>query len=250
MFLFDGEEDSETNWNDWKTNYIVDIKFLIDATGSMGPIIEKIRKASLDIPKILTEAMEAANRQIKTLRVQLVGFRDYKVDGDKWIEIFDPTTDMIEFEKQLNKLKPSGGGDNPESSLDILLYVLRNGDFLKADPQNNEKGRKIVILLTDDQPLPIRCKELLRKDGKEIPQERAIKLIRQEFYTIKEFCEFRIIISAPEPPKDETNYYREITRQTNFGVYIPVKRAEGLNDLDINETLIPKIVNSINIGDC
>ena len=66
---------------DIETN--VDIVFVIDATESMQPLIDKVKSLTLSFREELEKGLKENRRIIKNLRIKVVVFRDYYVD-DKY----------------------------------------------------------------------------------------------------------------------------------------------------------------------
>ncbi|KAI1459989.1 hypothetical protein F4805DRAFT_455378 [Annulohypoxylon moriforme] len=89
----------------------VDLLFLIDTTGSMGPYIEAARKQVQDI---VAEAKKAFLNE-SPIRVAVVGYKDH---GDiPNIQFLDFTEDAARVEQFLNGLAASGGSDLAEDVL-------------------------------------------------------------------------------------------------------------------------------------
>jgi hypothetical protein len=61
--------------------YAVDIVFCIDVTGSMSPILDRVKDNALrfydDVQKNLTDK----GKNVDELRVRVLAFRDFKADG-------------------------------------------------------------------------------------------------------------------------------------------------------------------------
>ena len=117
-----------------KVKGVVDIVFLMDATGSMGNCIDKLKKNVMLFFRSLTE-MDPEKQTIppvKDWRAKVVGFRDVDADGVRWLEDNDFTRSVAEIERQLGALVATGGGDEPESLLDAIYKV--------ADAQKTPRG--------------------------------------------------------------------------------------------------------------
>lgn len=65
-----------------------DIVFLIDASGSMGNCIDRLRENIMMFFRKLTESDidVRGSPLVGDWRAKVVGFRDVEVDGDKWLE--------------------------------------------------------------------------------------------------------------------------------------------------------------------
>ena len=122
------------NQQEKKVKGVVDIVFLMDATGSMANCIDKLKQNAMLFFKSLTEVDESVQKlpPVKDWRAKVVGFRDVDVDGDSWFEDNAFTRDVSEIERQLGALKADGGGDLPESLLDAIYKV--------ADAPKSAKG--------------------------------------------------------------------------------------------------------------
>lgn len=96
----------------------VDLIFCIDATGSMWDDIEQVKANAAEL--IRTTRMKCPD-----LRLGLVTYRDFSVDGDRHLETVLPlTTDYASVEDAIQKITVSGGGDAAEDVLDGLKAAL------------------------------------------------------------------------------------------------------------------------------
>lgn len=137
----------------------VDVVFVIDCTGSMGPFLDEVKRCALNFHETVTEALGKKSRQVHNLRVKVIGFRDHYFDWE------DPEHPPIEessffalpdeaagFEAFVNKLEPAGGEDIPESALEAL-YQAFHSDW-NDDPEIPKK-RQIIMLFTDAPAHPL-----------------------------------------------------------------------------------------------
>ncbi|MET0334278.1 MAG: VWA domain-containing protein [Rhizobacter sp.] len=116
----------------------LDLVFLIDATGSMGDEIAKLK-----------HSMRAMAQQIAQLPVQpdvcwgLVSYRDR---GDAYItRTHDFTDDLGAFQNQLAGVQAQGGGDTPEA-LNEALHEAVHGLSWRAN------AARMVVLVADAPP--------------------------------------------------------------------------------------------------
>lgn len=93
----------------------VDVVFLMDSTRSMTPFIDALKQNCIDFADIVS-------REGHDCRLGLVGFGD--VDLNEPIEVFPPTADLGQFQQRVGSLEVTGGGDNPESSVEALQRAL------------------------------------------------------------------------------------------------------------------------------
>src|SRR3970040_1001685 len=122
-----------------KIKPVVEVAFVLDTTGSMGPLIEGAKRKIWSIATSIVDANPEAE-----VRMALVAYRDI---GDEYVtKKFDLTTDIQGLYGELLAFRARGGGDWPESvneALDIAVTKL-----------NWSKGREIcrIIFLVGDAP--------------------------------------------------------------------------------------------------
>ena len=132
---------------------IVDIVFLIDATGSMQPCIDAVKNS---VRMFIGELNRGANYQkpVKEWRAKVGGFRDFLYDNEPIVD--NPFTDDVEaVENQLGALVAEGGGDEPESLLEGIYHVSEMGQTEREEPLSPDKwrarnsGARAIIVFTD-----------------------------------------------------------------------------------------------------
>ena len=133
--------------NNYKITYNVDMVFCIDATGSMGGVIEMVKNNALHFYADVTSAMAKKNKTIDRLRVKVVAFRDYIADGDQAMlttDFFNLPEQGGDFEKCVRSIVADGGGDDPEDGLEALAYAIKSN-------WNTEgmKKRQVIVVWTD-----------------------------------------------------------------------------------------------------
>ena len=148
--------DGEGQYN--KVKGVVDICFLIDATGSMQPCIDDIKRNIKNFITMLTTPDANGGVMINDWRACVCGYRDFEYDpkcGKEPMVMNKFTRDPSELESQLNALKAEGGGDEPESLLDALYTVVSRGKTEKGASPEDDKWRyasdaaRCVIVFTD-----------------------------------------------------------------------------------------------------
>ena len=117
----------------------LDIAFLIDATGSMGDEIDKLKRS-----------MRAVAEQIARLPSQpdvcygLVAYRDR---GDAFfVRGADFTNDLAAFQNQLAQLRADGGGDKPEALNEALHTAVHRLAW------RGDGTARMVVLVADAAP--------------------------------------------------------------------------------------------------
>jgi len=118
----------------------VDVLFVLDVTGSMDKEIAGVRRGIQDfVSEFSSQNMDA--------RVGLIAFRDRLAGEEPQILSFSGqafTSDTDSFSREVGKLQASGGGDDPESSLDAVV--------LAAQQPLRENAEKVILLITDAPP--------------------------------------------------------------------------------------------------
>ncbi len=93
----------------------LDMVFIIDTTGSMDETLKALKEKCVEFAR-------KVDRQALTARFALIGFGDTQ-DGE-WVDIYDFTGDIQEFQSHVTHVKRYDGGDIPESALDALMESL------------------------------------------------------------------------------------------------------------------------------
>ncbi|MCX6046148.1 MAG: VWA domain-containing protein, partial [Chloroflexi bacterium] len=117
----------------------LDLVFLIDATGSMGDEIDKLKASMADV------ADQIAGLPTKPdVRYGLVAYRDR---GDAYVvQPHDFTYNLQDFQRDLAALRADGGGDTPESLNEALHTSLNQLSW------RNENTVRLIILVADAPP--------------------------------------------------------------------------------------------------
>ncbi|MBM3996209.1 MAG: VWA domain-containing protein [Planctomycetes bacterium] len=122
----------------------LDIVFVLDITQSLDAQIAGLRDGIGQFVKGLKD------RDLDEARIGLIGFRDFTVPNEvhfEWLK-FDKgslfTTDLKAFSREVGKLKATGGGDDPESSLDAIKKA--------SEYPFRPDAKRILLLITDEKP--------------------------------------------------------------------------------------------------
>jgi hypothetical protein len=96
---------------------VVEVAFVLDTTGSMGPLIEGAKRKIWSIATSILECNPDAE-----IRMGLVAYRDI---GDDYVtKTFNLTTDIQDIYANLLELRAKGGGDWPESVNEALFVAV------------------------------------------------------------------------------------------------------------------------------
>ena len=139
--------------SNYQLTYNVDIVLVIDATGSMSPIIEQVKANALNLYGDIGRKMEEAHKHIENLRIRVIAFRDYladdeaAMDGSDFFHLPEQTGELVEC---VHSLRADGGGDEPENGLEAMAYAIRS-DW------NREgiKKRHIIVVWSDASAHPL-----------------------------------------------------------------------------------------------
>ena len=134
--------------SNYSIKYYVDIVMCIDATGSMLPLLDTVKKNALNFYRDLMRTMAEKDKVVHGVRVKIIAFRDFLADGKNAIvesAFFSLPDESKEFESFVNKITPFGGGDDPEDGLEALAIAI-NSNWTK----NGDKRRHIIIMWTDE----------------------------------------------------------------------------------------------------
>jgi hypothetical protein len=218
--------------------YSVDLVFCIDATGSMGGLIDKVKINAIKLESDLSDGLAEAGKVINNLRVRVISFRDYFVDGNNAMdasEFFSLPDQSTQLSEYIGSITAMGGGDEPESGLEALAIAMKS-DWVGSA----EKKRHVIVVWTDAST------HELEKDGlKEMPLEESMPTNFDELTDMWEgqdgmdMSAKRLILFAPDAYAwtDMANHWSQTIQHTS-------KAAEGLSDVDY-DSILSTIVNSI-----
>ncbi|MBP5234106.1 MAG: VWA domain-containing protein [Planctomycetes bacterium] len=141
---------------------VADLVFLLDATGSMGKCINRVKENINTFITTMTTPNDNGELTVRDWRARVVGYRDYDSDGDdKWFIDHPFTNDVAELRRQLEDVKASGGGDEPESLLDALHKLATGGESdVQASAPDPQKWRdrheavRVIVVFTDASSHP------------------------------------------------------------------------------------------------
>jgi hypothetical protein len=137
-----------------KVKGIVDIVFLIDATGSMHPCITALKNNIQTFVTGLTTKTANNSSPVKDWRAKVVGYRDYEFDKEPLID--NPfISNVEELRMQLSRLEATGGEDEPESLLEAVFHLATMPQTAKGETQKPDHWRhrsaatRVIVVFTD-----------------------------------------------------------------------------------------------------
>lgn len=118
----------------------VEVLFLLDATGSMGDEIGRLKSSVISV----VDRLQQLPGQPK-VRLAMTTYRD---EGDEYVtRSTDFTTDVKAFSAELAKVEAAGGGDTPEALDEGLAEALEGPSW--GDPATT---LQLVFLVADAPP--------------------------------------------------------------------------------------------------
>ena len=145
-----------------KIKGVADIVFLLDATGSMQPNIDAVKRNIGTFVDNLESPDANETLSVKDWRAAIWEFRDAGCDGDRWLVRHPFVRTAGELHGQLDGVVADGGGDEPESLLDALYAVAKMDAASKgANEDDQEKWRargvatRVVVVFTDASFHPV-----------------------------------------------------------------------------------------------
>ncbi|MBE7011246.1 MAG: VWA domain-containing protein [Ruminococcaceae bacterium] len=121
--------------------------FCIDATGSMGSVIDMVKNNAIHLYEDVMNSMALKGKTIDSLRVKLIAFRDYIADAENAMlasEFYLLPKQAKEFEECVNSIEAFGGGDEAEDGLEALGYAIKS----KWNTEGMKK-RQVIVVWTD-----------------------------------------------------------------------------------------------------
>jgi hypothetical protein len=223
--------------------YAVDIVLCIDVTMSMGPALTNVKHSALSFPNRLAQEMAVKGRGISSLRLKVIGFRDFGDWADDAITespFFSVPGELDGFEQTVRGLEPAGGGDEPESGLEALALAMA------ADWETGlDRRRHVIVLFTDAPAHPL-------GDPRQVAAHtypRSIPSSLDELFgqwghgqsrgALMDNSAKRLLIFAPE-----TYPWNDIADDWNHTLFFPSNAGEGLEEWEMDE-IVATIANSL-----
>lgn len=134
------------------SEYCVDIVMCIDATGSMAPILDEVKRNALSLYSLFLDGMEMGNKTVDAMRVKVIAFRDYICDAEPMVEskFFVLPNESVQLKAFLDKIEASGGGDTPECAFEAISIALKSDWTTEGS-----KRRHVIAIFTDAPALPL-----------------------------------------------------------------------------------------------
>ncbi len=223
--------------------YAVDIVLCIDATLSMAPTLENVKLSALSFPGRLVEEMAGKGRDISSLRLKVIAFRDFgdfAEDAITQTPFLQIPAEVDTFGRFVRGLTADGGGDLAESGLEALALAMAS-DWEKG----LDRRRHVIVMFTDapahqlgdpsqtsahtyPASIPSSLDELFGQWGH--GQSRG---------ALMENSAKRLLIFAPEEYP-----WNDIADDWNNTLFFPSAGGEGLEEWEMDE-IIATIAGSL-----
>lgn len=129
----------------------LDIVFVVDATGSMGWVIDEVKDRIRDISTVIRSLVPIA-------RFGMVAYRDQ--EGPEFVTRTQPLTySTLKMQSFLNQLAAKGGGDIYEAVLEGITAGIEGSDWRIG-------ARRIIILIGDAPPADRQLNSIVRAVGR------------------------------------------------------------------------------------
>ena len=226
--------------NNIQMTYNVDMVFCIDATGSMGPVINLVKDNALNFYNDVQSIMHSKGKVINSLRIRVIAFRDYLADKEDAMlvtDFFSLPEQADAFARCIRSIRARGGGDDPEDGLEALGYAIKSKWNMDA-----RKKRQIIVVWTDAPTHELG----FGKAQSNYPQKMA-----QDFSELTSWwgnsqmegyidqSAKRLILFAPEAP-----YWSQVADNWENVIHCPSQAGKGVAELDYRQ-IIDTISNTI-----
>jgi von Willebrand factor type A domain len=220
--------------------YSVDLVLVIDATGSMAPIIERVKTSALSFHDDLENHMKELGKNIDTLRVRVIAFRDYYADpvADSLVpsDFFELPEKKEDFATFVRGITADGGGDEPETALEGLAEAIRS-----PWAREGSKQRQVIVLWTDASAHPLEKNKGAKPAGypNYMPADFDELTDMWETEAHMDMSWKRLLIYSPDvyPWTDIANNWEQAINYTSTA-------GEGLGDKDY-KSILDAIARSI-----
>lgn len=218
--------------------YNVDIIFCIDITGSMHGILDTVKEKALKFYPDLQNELLSKDKNVETLRLKVIAFRDFYVDGNAALAesaFLSIPEKVAEFNSFIHSLRPAGGGDEPENGLEAIALAIKS-------PWNKEgdRQRHIIVVWSDASTHPLEKTASKPSNYPEgMPSNFDDLTDWWEGQSYMNTSSKRLIIFTPD-----SNAWTDIATHWENTVHYPSKAGGGLGEIDY-KTILGAIVNSI-----
>lgn len=226
--------------SNFKLTYNVDIVFCIDATGSMDNVINIVKDNALHFYDDVTAAMRANNKEISSLRIKIIAFRDYLADREDAMlntDFFELPRESQAFSDTVQSIEAFGGGDEPEDGLEALAFAIRS----KWNTEGTRR-RQLIVVWSDASTHPLG----FGASAPNYPRSMAKNFQElSEWWSDKQNQPYmnhsakRLVLYTPNQPG-----WSDIVEEWDGVIHYPSEAGAGLREADYQE-ILNTIVHSV-----
>lgn len=223
-----------------KLTYNVDLVFCIDATASMGGLINTVKQNAINLYQDIMETMAQKHKVINKIRVRVIAFRDYIYDKEEAMlstRFFNLPEEAEKLKDIIGQIAAKGGGDDPEDGLEALAFAMRS-DW----QQEGVKKRHVIVAWSDAATHPLG----FGSNAPNYPVEMAKSFGELTAWWGSAQCPGymdnkakRLLLFAPDKEG-----WKTISDTWNNVIHFPSEAGKGLQNVDYR-TIIDAIANTI-----
>lgn len=223
-----------------KVTYNVDMVFCIDATASMGDLINVVKTNALNLYQDIIDTMAQKQKVINKVRVKVIAFRDYIYDRENAMlttRFFNLPEEAELLKNLVGQIKAVGGGDDPEDGLEALAFAMRS-DW----DREGMKKRHVIVVWSDAATHPLG----FGKAAENYPKEMAANFGELTAWWGSRQCPGymnnqakRLLLFAPDKEG-----WKTISDTWDNVIHYPSEAGAGLQNVDYS-TIIDAIANTI-----
>ena len=133
--------------------YPVDIILVINAKKSMEPLLSEVKKQAPHFYQDLKVIIDEESKPLDTIRVKVIVYRDYYVDGTGAMlesRFFELPTEVKEYQEFIHIIEANGGTDESGNGLEALTLAIKS-DWNRT----GSKRRHIIAVWSDASTHPL-----------------------------------------------------------------------------------------------
>ncbi|MGI9029555.1 MAG: vWA domain-containing protein [Ilumatobacteraceae bacterium] len=182
--------------------------------------------------------LTAKGKNVDTLRVRVVAFRDFKADGEAALQespFFTLPSEQDAFAGFVHGLVAEGGGDAPESGLEAVALAIHSPWTTSGD-----RRRQVIVVWTDQPAQPLDAASRPAGFEERVPADfSALTDVWENEQGPLGSSSKRLILFAPDGPG-----WSDISGVWENVVHHPSQAGGGLSDVDYG-TIVDSIGNSV-----
>lgn len=223
-----------------KVTYNVDLVFCIDATASMGDLINVVKVNAINLYQDIIQTMAQKQKVINKIRVKVIAFRDYIYDKENAMlttRFFNLPEEADLLKNLIGQITAMGGGDDPEDGLEALAFAMRS-DWDKE----GMKKRHVIVVWSDAATHPLG----FGREAANYPQQMPKTFGELTAWWGSKQCPGymnnqakRLLLFTPDKEG-----WKTISDTWDNVIHFPSEAGKGLQNVDY-KTIIDAIANTI-----